>query len=159
VMWSFSRPGSSWPCCTSCTSCARVTEAGADSAGAGVPPELLCARGWAMSGRKAWREHPETSSSAGWVQPSWEKMEGRLRAVPSSPGRGSCPLAQKLFTRSFPQLWALNVKFVSKEKRMWALKIEGLHRIEGARGRAAAEGYVCNHSRLGTAHIPAFTHT
>lgn len=31
--WRLSRPGSSWPCWTSCRSCASVTEAGVDSAG------------------------------------------------------------------------------------------------------------------------------
>lgn len=39
--WRLSRPGSSWPCWTSCRSCASVTEAGVDSAGEGAGRDSL----------------------------------------------------------------------------------------------------------------------
>lgn len=66
AMWRLSRPGSSRPCWTSCRSCARVTEAGAEAEQRGL-------RGRSISRRVAKPDPPAVRGSehfrAEWMQP------------------------------------------------------------------------------------------
>ena len=68
--WRLSRPGSSWPCWTSCRSCASVTEAWVDSAGEGAGPDSLRQARGSMAGAEPGRFR------VGWAQPRPEEVKG-----------------------------------------------------------------------------------
>lgn len=87
--WRLSRPGSSWPCWTSCRSCASVTEAGVDSAGEGAGRDSLRQPRGSMAGAEPGR------FPVGWAQPRPEEVKGdadrtkwpRERGASSAPKR------------------------------------------------------------------------
>lgn len=79
TIWGLSRPGSSWPCWTSCRSCARVTEAAAGSAGVGVRPDQLGLADGSMSVSAADRRAEGKHFREVRVQPPREGVTGHTK--------------------------------------------------------------------------------
>ena len=145
--WRLSRPGSSWPCWTSCRSCASVTEAWVDSAGEEAGPDSLRQVRGSMAGAEAW-------ALPGWMDATPAgRSEGGRRPYQVAQRTGGQLRAETLYPHIEPLARPRGPEIKCFRSR------EGLHRTElRAHTPIQAKKDPSLHRCLGHGNSPAFTH-